>query len=924
MYFGFAILGLITGVFVAASGGSYFFGAVGGAVIGMALARITKLEQRVKELEWLGSKPKQEEVPEAESPPAPETPSEKPRWATQEAHEAWADPEPSEADAGAMQDEAAEASPEEPAKPLKTPHGWPEPKQVRLEPSLLERGLKKTGAWFTTGNVPVKIGIIVTFIGVSFLLKYAIDRELIVFPIEFRLLTVAAAGLALVVIGWRLRDKMRVYALSLQGGGVGILFLTIFAAFRLWQLLPAPLAFILLVVLTFCTGALAVLQNSRSLAIFGIVGGFLAPILTSTGQGNHVALFSYYLVLNGAILGISWFRAWRELNLVGFVFTFVIGSFWGYQYYKPELMASTMPFLVLHFLFYNTIAILYALRQPKEHAGIVDGTLVFGTPVITFALQAALVQDTEYGLAISAAAAAVFYALTAVWLFRNKDGYLRLMTESFIALAVAFGTIAIPLALDARWTAAAWALEGAALVWIGTRQGRQLAKFAGVLLILFSGGAFFDHGWRSNADLAILNGNVLGGLLISLSALFASRRLEHVDDTDIESVQKLSHYVLFLWGALWWLGTGFMEVIDRVGTSNESHAFLLFLSLSMTAAAWLGRVREWSLLRRASLAFLPLLLATALLQLVFDEHFLQNLGWLAWPAAWMAQLFLLKVADEHDESIAGAWHFGSLVLLTGMLAMEASWWTDEVASTAWAGAAATAVTGIMAMLVWRFRKQPAWPVPAHPAAYLNASILLVAVQVIVLTLLSVDRPGNPEPLPYLPVLNPFDLAMLFAMLMATLSLSAIRREAGLSQSFADTNYLQPYKLMLAAAFFVMTTTALVRGVHYYAGVPWNGDALFSSVIVQTSLSIYWGLLGFAGMIWGARSKRRPVWLAGTAFMAVVVAKLFLVDLGNTGTVERIVSFIGIGALLLVVGYFAPAPPRQPNDDDAPDEGGARE
>ena len=95
----------------------------------------------------------------------------------------------------------------------------------------------------------------------------------------------------------------------------------------------------------------------------------------------------------------------------------------------------------------------------------------------------------------------------------------------------------------------------------------------------------------------------------------------------------------------------------------------------------------------------------------------------------------------------------------------------------------------------------------------------------------------------------------------------------------------------------------------YTGVRWDGDALFASVVVQTSLSIYWGLLGFAGMIWGARRKQRPVWLAGAGFMALVVVKLFLVDLGNTGTVERIISFMGIGALLLVVGYFAPAPPR---------------
>jgi uncharacterized membrane protein len=123
------------------------------------------------------------------------------------------------------------------------------------------------------------------------------------------------------------------------------------------------------------------------------------------------------------------------------------------------------------------------------------------------------------------------------------------------------------------------------------------------------------------------------------------------------------------------------------------------------------------------------------------------------------------------------------------------------------------------------------------------------------------------------------------------------------------SWLAAYRVMLVTAFFVLTTIALVRAVHHYTGVHWDGHALFRSDIVQTSLSIYWGLLGFIGMIWGARSSRRPVWLAGAAFMGLVVIKLFLVDLGNTGTVERIISFIGIGLLLLVVGYFAPAPPR---------------
>jgi len=892
----YIVLGSVVGAFVGDPGNNSFIGAVGGAIVGFLLARINLLDKRIKDLELSRRRPQREKVADLKSEPLKETPAARPAWPTPESSS-----EEPERDFRASDSEA------DGADPVSHPtSAWDQatPKSALTIPPQLVKLLKKVPAWFTSGNVPVKIGVIITFIGVSFLLKYAIDHELVLFPVEFRLLAVAAGGLVLIATGWRLRERMRIYALSLQGGGVGVLFLTIFAAFRLWQLLPPALALVLLVMLTFFTGALAVKQNSRTLAILGIAGGFLAPILTSTGQGSHVLLFSYYLILNAAVLGIAWFRAWQGLNLVGFAFTFVIGSFWGYQYYTAELWASTQPFLLLHFLFYNAIAILYALRQTPERIGIVDGTLVFGTPVITSALQAALVQDTQYGLAISAASAAMFYVLVATWLYRSKGDYLRMLTESFIALAVAFATLAIPLALDARWTAGTWALEGAALVWIGTRQKRLLPRFAGVTLIFLSGVSFFEHGWQSNTGLTILNGNVLGGLLISLSALFASRRLEAFDDAVLKPVQKLAYIVLFLWGAFWWLGTGFMETADWAARTHEAHIYLLFLTASMIAAAWLGQSRRWRLLCLSTLSFLPFILLLSIYQAVAYDHLLRELGWVVWPLAWGAQIYLLRMMDKQNQGPVGVWHLGSLLLLTALLAAEASWWTGQVASTAWAGAVATFMIGSMALLVWRCRNRPAWLVPIHPVIYLNGSLILVATQLLVLTLISVDKPGSPEPFAYIPLLNPFDLAMLFAIVTSKLSLAVIRRESDETPAF-----VKPYKLALAAVFFILMTTALVRGVHFYTAVPWDGDALFNSVIVQTTLSISWGLLGFGGMIWGARKKYRPIWLAGTGFMVLVVIKLFLVDLGNTGTVERIVSFMGIGALLLVVGYFAPVPPR---------------
>ena len=116
--------------------------------------------------------------------------------------------------------------------------------------------------------------------------------------------------------------------------------------------------------------------------------------------------------------------------------------------------------------------------------------------------------------------------------------------------------------------------------------------------------------------------------------------------------------------------------------------------------------------------------------------------------------------------------------------------------------------------------------------------------------------------------------------------------------------------VLAATALVLSTISVVRIVHHTTGVPWDGSALFGSDGVQSSLSIYWAILGLTGMVLGTKRANREVWLAGAGLMVLVVLKLFVIDLGNTGTVERIVSFLGVGVTLLVVGYFSPVPPKQ--------------
>jgi len=161
--------------------------------------------------------------------------------------------------------------------------------------------------YFTGGNALVRGGIVVLLFGVGFLLRYLAEHSHI--PMEFRLCGVALGALVLLVLGWRLRTRRLGYALALQGGAVGILYLTVFSALHLYSLLSPTAAFVLLAAISALSATLAVLQNSLAVALLSVTGGFLAPFLASTGHGDHVALFSYFAILNGVILGVAWFRS---------------------------------------------------------------------------------------------------------------------------------------------------------------------------------------------------------------------------------------------------------------------------------------------------------------------------------------------------------------------------------------------------------------------------------------------------------------------------------------------------------------------------------------------------------------------------------------------------------------------------------------
>jgi uncharacterized membrane protein len=803
---------------------------------------------------------------------------------------------------------AADASPRSQAPIPSAVAGQPETPVRASEP--VAAGTDPISRWLFGGNTLVRVGIVVLFIGVAFLLKYAAERELL--PVELRLAAVAAGGIALLAIGWRLRLTRAGYALMLQGGGVGVLYLTVFAALRLYKMLPGELAFALLAAVAAFSAVLAVVQDSRSLAITGVVGGFLAPIFASTGGGSHVALFSFYAVLNAGILGIAYYKAWRELNLVGFAFTFLIGLMWGAEYYRPELFSSTEPFLVLFFLFYVAIAVLFALRQAPQLSHYVDGTLVFGTPIVAFGLQAALVRGMEFAAAWSALALGAFYLVLAAALYARKQETLRMLVESFLALGVGFATLAVPLAFDGRWTSAVWAVEGAAVLWAGARQGRLLPRVFGMLLQVAGGVAFLADMDKTSGALPVLNSSYIGCVLVSLAGLFCSYWLERNRDRVHES-ELTAARLLFAWGALWWFVGGLVEIDRHIPAGWGWNPTLLFFAGSCTVFHLLSRRLEWRMARFAALAQLPLMIMT-LVGIAFglwpsvSLHPFAAHAYAGWALGFAVHLWILRGHEEGRSRSIDWLHTLGFWLLAVVLSWEVGWQIDRYVAgrNVWPLVAWAIVPGALIAVFAGRGERLGWPVATHQEAYLYAGAAPLAVFLLAWTVYaSCASDGNPAPLPYVPLLNPLDLAQAGALLATALWYVGVKRLAVAERLPAPETALKA----LGVVLFVALNGVLLRTLHHYADVPFRFDAMMRSVLVQAALSLFWSLLALAAMVIATRRALRVLWIIGAVLLGVVVAKLFLIDLSNTGTVERVVSFIGVGVLVIVIGYFSPVPPR---------------
>jgi uncharacterized membrane protein len=333
-----------------------------------------------------------------------------------------------------------------------------------------------------------RIGIAALLIGVSYFLKYAFENNWI--GPAGRVSIGLFAGLAVVIWSERFRNSgYKVFSYSLKAVGIGVLYLSIWAAFQVYALLPGSMAFIAMVAVTGATAAMALVQDAEILAAFALSGGFTTPILLSTGQNRELVLFSYVATLNIATLAILIFRPWHRLLVLSYVGTLILYVGWYTEFYKQYELGSTLCFATLFFIMY-AIAPLVAQRPAgaQERFTIILLFLSLVNAGVYFLQSYLIVSEVSKAeMAWFALGLAAGYLLLA-WLSRARVAD-RILSRKFqllhLALAVGFITVAIPIRLDAHWITVGWLVESAALLWVADRiKSDFLNAFAAIALAM--------------------------------------------------------------------------------------------------------------------------------------------------------------------------------------------------------------------------------------------------------------------------------------------------------------------------------------------------------------------------------------------------------------------------------------------------------
>lgn len=397
---------------------------------------------------------------------------------------------------------------------------------------------------FIGENLISKIGIAVLVLAIGFFVKYAIDQNWIG-PVARVAIGILCGGI-LTALAHRFRNTYRGFSSVLAGGGIAVFYFTITLAFQQFHLFSQATAFVIMIVITVFAVALALLYDKQELAIIALIGGFLAPFLVSTGDGNYRVLFTYLIILNSGLLVIAYNKAWRLLNFLNFVFTIILFGSWllFLDYDEPALtFKNGLLFATVFYLLFFIINIAYNIKEKKKFIASDFGILLANTSLYFAAgIYCLNNMDAKDYRGLFSAAMGVFNLVISYFLFRKQKVDTNIL-YLLIGITLTFISITAPIQLQGNYITLFWASEAVLLYWLFTRSKISIIQYsAGLVWLLMIVSLFMDwmqlYGPFAEEDLNIIaNKGFITGIFAAVSSyiLFLIRNRE---DEDIKAISS--------------------------------------------------------------------------------------------------------------------------------------------------------------------------------------------------------------------------------------------------------------------------------------------------------------------------------------------------------------------------------------------------
>lgn len=334
---------------------------------------------------------------------------------------------------------------------------------------------------FIGENLINKIGILILVLGISFFVKYAIDKNWINEPARVGIGILC--GALVMGIAHKLKKNYAAFSSVLVAGALSIFYFTIGIAFQEYELFGQTTAFIIMVVITAFSTLVSISYNRQELGILSLIGGFSVPFIVSTGEGNYLVLFSYIAILNMGILGIAYFKKWKILTFVAFLFTTLLYGAWlGSTIFSDKLPhLGAILFATLFYFIFSITTVLHNVRNKGTFTRL-EYFILVGNTFFFFSVGIIILQDWGSGLKGLFTLLLALYNIIYAAILYKKFGLDKNAIYLLIGLALTFITLTFPIQFEGNQITLFWAAEAVLLFWLSQKSKIDLFKTGAVIV----------------------------------------------------------------------------------------------------------------------------------------------------------------------------------------------------------------------------------------------------------------------------------------------------------------------------------------------------------------------------------------------------------------------------------------------------------